>query len=67
MGQTKKPMSTLDETQYLDPYGPLKLRLAQKNDITKSRQTCKVGCAKCSHDQGKHKSVGKVDRLKLTG
>jgi len=49
MGQTKKHMSTLDETQYWDQWGPLKLGLAQKIDVKYIAQTFKVGCAKCSH------------------
>ena len=52
MGQTKKHMSTLDETQYFGLYGPLKFRLAHENDIKNNCQKCKVGCAKCSHGRG---------------
>jgi hypothetical protein len=46
MERTKKHMTTLDETQYWDLWGALKLGLAQKKDVKIFAQTYKVGCAK---------------------
>ena len=55
MGQAKKYMSTLDETQYWDLWGPMKWGLAQKKDVKIIGQTYKVGCAKCSHERSDYK------------
>ncbi len=39
-------MNTLANSRYWDPWGALKLRLAQKKDVKNFKQTYKVGCAK---------------------
>jgi hypothetical protein len=42
MRQTKKHMTTINETQYNSRYEPLKLRLAQKNEAKNLRAIYKV-------------------------
>jgi hypothetical protein len=63
MRQTKKHMNTIDETQYFKLWGPLKLRLAQKNEAKNLwNKHIKWGSQNVRKDETKKKRETKFDK-----